>query len=79
MTTPVRTCQARRYGRSPDQICQGPPQFDVVYRSSADTVLDRHPACFSHGLAEVERHHASAGMARCDLEPIPPAPRPCSE
>lgn len=61
----ARDCQARRYGRNP---CTDTPDFDIVYRSSNGAELDRHSACFTHGLAEVERHHASAGMATVIME-----------
>jgi hypothetical protein len=61
-------CEAKRYGRSRE--CEGAVKFEVVYTTSTGTVADRHPACFSHGLAEVERHHASAGMSRCELKPL---------
>jgi len=30
--------------------------------------MSRTPACFIHGLAEVDRHAAAGGMARADLE-----------
>lgn len=59
-------CDAVRY--APRKRC-GPVTFRVVYRIKGTTHQDSHPACFVHGLAEVERHHASGGMASCDLEP----------
>lgn len=62
-----RQCAAQRYSQR--KPCSDVPEFNVVYRSTDGRVLDRHPACFTHGLAEVDRHHASAGMASCDLEP----------
>lgn len=64
----MSTCMATRYAKGP---CNGPASFRVVYRSQDGTVIDAHPACFRHGLAEVERHYAAAGMARCDLEESP--------
>jgi hypothetical protein len=36
------------------------------YAPGAET--DSHPACFQHGLAEVDRHHASGGIARAELK-----------
>ena len=63
-----RSCESKGYGRTP---CNGPADFDVVYTSGKGSELDRHPACFAHGLAEVERHHSSAGMSRCELVPGP--------
>lgn len=59
-------CKATRYGGGE---C-GPVTFLVIYASSKGEEQDRHTACFRHGLAEVERHHQSAGMSRCDLVPI---------
>lgn len=60
------TCEATQYAPGP---CQGPARFRVVYRSRTDRkVLDSHPACFRHGLAEVDRAHASGGIALADLE-----------
>lgn len=71
------TCEAARY--APDARCSdSPPKHHVVYRSSSGAIMDDHPACFAHGMAEVDRHHASGGVARCDLEanPVPtPAER----
>lgn len=60
------TCQATRYGAGP--CTPDGPRFDVVYTASDGTELDRHPACFRHALAETDRHHASAGIARCDMK-----------
>lgn len=65
--TSERRCESVRY-RS-QSSCSGNPDFDVVYRSSGRE-SDRHPACFTHGLAEVDRHHAAAGIADCTLEPV---------
>ena len=60
-------CEAQRYSRA--RCSETPPAFDVVYRRPTTNVeLDRHPACFTHALAEVERHHASNGIAACDME-----------
>ena len=64
-TDPARECAATRYAKGE---CDSPAKFDVVYRNTNGAVLDRHPACFRHGLAEVDRHAASGGIARCDLE-----------
>ena len=61
------TCGAQRYAKGD---CDGPPKFEVFYRNTHGAVLDRHPACFKHGLAEVDRHHASGGISRCDLVQI---------
>lgn len=61
------TCQATRY--DPRPCTETPPRWRVVWRTQdRSKVLDQHPACFLHGLAEVERHHRSAGIAACDLE-----------
>lgn len=57
-------CQATRYDPRP---CEGPVKFDVIYYNANGVVLHRHPACFRHALAEVDRHHASAGIARCEF------------
>lgn len=64
-TDTVRECGAKRYAK---EECDGPAKFDVVYRNDEGGILDQHPACFRHGLAEVDRHAASGGIARCDLE-----------
>lgn len=56
-----RTCLADR-ARS----CDKPPTFDVIYLSRGK-VVDRHPACFEHGLAEVDRAHASGSIAEARL------------
>lgn len=62
-----RRCEAIRYRH--DAPC-GPADFDVVYRSTDGKELDRHPACFTHGLLEVEAHQKAAGMSSCDLEEV---------
>lgn len=59
-------CVARRYAAG--SSCPDPVSWKVVYRGVGGRVLDQHPACFTHGLAEVERHHNSAGIASCELE-----------
>lgn len=64
MTQP-RTCQATRYSSKPCTF--DGPRWDVVYTLTNGTEHDRHPACFDHALAEVDRHHASNGMARCEM------------
>lgn len=65
MTT-FRVCKAQRYARSPHCEEDG-PVWDVVYRNQAGKVLDWHPACFRHGLAEVDAHNRAGGIATCDL------------
>lgn len=63
----MTTCESTAYARGEE--CSGPAAFWVVYRTGQPpTEYERHPACFRHGLAEVERHHQSAGMAECELE-----------
>lgn len=48
--------------------CDGPARFVVRYaRRDTGAVLDEHPACFRHGLAEVERHEAADGMSKASL------------
>lgn len=62
---PLPDCAATRYASgacTPDGAI-----FDVVTTTSNGKEADRHPACFRHALAEVERHHASAGIARCEF------------
>ena len=62
-----RPCAAYRPGRG-DRECVEPAQFEVVYLSQDRTKeLDRHPACFIHGLNEVERHHQAGGTAPAEL------------
>lgn len=62
-----RSCESTRYGRYRE--CNGRPEFDVVYSTGTPpTEHDRHPACFRHALAEVDRHYASAGMAQCEMQ-----------
>lgn len=67
-----RVCQSERY----DSLYMGceadGPVWDVVYRNADGQELDRHPACFRHGLVEQDRHHASAGIASCMLEKAGP-------
>jgi hypothetical protein len=60
-------CEAQRYDKRP---CEGSANFVVRYmtKDRAKT-LDSHPACFRHGLAEVERHNRSGGIAVCELVP----------
>jgi hypothetical protein len=59
-------CQATRY--APGACSETPPKFEVVYFNSKGAETDSHPACFQHGLAEVDRHHASGGIARAELK-----------
>lgn len=60
-----RECQSTRYDPRP---CEGPARFDVVYRvGQPRREHDRHPACFRHGLAEVDAHHTADGMSECEL------------
>ena len=61
-----RACLSRRPGRD-DGDCEGPADFDVVYRSPSGKEIDRGACCFRHGLAEVDRHYAAAGMATAEL------------
>lgn len=69
MTVPFRECQAVRY--APRKACsETPPKFRVVYRGSDGKVRDQHPACFTHAMAEADRHATSGGMARCDVEEV---------
>lgn len=65
----MRICEATAYDRN--RPCDGPVKFDVVYRTGDPRKeFERHPACFRHGLAEVDRHHTAAGMAECELVEI---------
>ena len=32
--------------------------------------MERHDVCFIHGLAEIERHDRSGGIAKADLEEV---------
>ena len=61
---PERVCEATRYASGPCEPVQ--PSHDVVY-VSAGKETDRHPACFRHGLAEVDRHYSAAGMAQVEM------------
>ena len=67
----TRVCEAGRTGRG-DVGCNTRADFDVVYRNVNRTkVLTRTPACFAHGLAEVDRALVAGTMAQVDLEPAP--------
>lgn len=69
MPPPERTCEATRYAPGP---CEGPARFDIVYRvGQPRREHDRHPACFRHGLAEVDRHHASGAISEIDMVEAP--------
>lgn len=60
-------CGALRRARG-DRPCAGPLKYRVEYRSSDGRVLERSsPCCFTHGLAEVERHLAAGGAAEAHL------------
>lgn len=62
----VVDCESTRY--APSKPCsEDRVHWCVVYFNSKGEEMDSHPACFLHGLAEVDRHYASAGMVRCEL------------
>lgn len=70
MPAPQLACESTRY--SPSLVCSDqPPRHEVAYHSTiTGRVTERHPTCFMHGLAEVERHHASGGMATAELRDL---------
>ncbi len=73
MSDAKRDCGSRRYGRG--SHCTEAAKWDVVYRNRDRSVeLDRHPACFTHGMAEVDRHVQSGGIAHVDIEKPPGGP-----
>jgi hypothetical protein len=58
-----RECGAYRPALG-DNPCEESTKFDVVYRSTeSGLVLLSVPACFVHGLAEVDRATAAGVMA----------------
>lgn len=65
MTTNL--CEATRY--SPKPCSETPPKFEVFYTGTKGQETDSHPACFLHGLAEVDRHYQSGGISRCEMRP----------
>lgn len=67
---PARTCESTRYARG--ACTDDGPRWEVVtWTRARDTdpwkVGLRHPACFRHGIAEVEGFASIAGSARCEL------------
>lgn len=61
----VADCEAKQYDR---RDCDSEPKLMVRYLTKdRSRVLDQHPACFRHGLAEVDRHDKSGGISVCEM------------
>jgi len=67
---PAAECEATRYAVGP---CDSGVVYVVEYRSTAGALLDSHPTCFRHGIAEVDRHYASGGIAQAAMVDAPRA------
>lgn len=62
-------CRTTQYD---DRPCNGPADFTVTYRSSSGNILDQHPACSRHAIAEQNWAIASASIATVDYERTTP-------
>lgn len=60
-------CYSYRPARG-DKPCIEEPKFEVVYLHKGK-IVDRHDACFAHGVAEVDRHFAAGGFTHAELRP----------
>lgn len=71
---PQIQCSSFRY--LPAKACADtPPKHAVVYSApDRSKVSAWHPACFTHGLEEVDRHVRSAGIAHVELVDLAKAP-----
>jgi len=62
-----RVCMARREARG-DRPCTDPPSFDIIVRvPGRSEPYSVSPACWTHGLAEVDRAQRSGGMTTVEM------------